>query len=80
MSAIMADVLELATVLSDDERHQVAEALLSGRGPTAAPFDPAWVEEAKRRAARIDAGEGKVSTWEEVRDRARAALRRGDSA
>ena len=80
MSAIMADVLELASILTDGERHMVAEALLVGGERTIAPFDPTWLEEAKRRAARIDSGEGKLSTWEEVRDRARVALRRGDNA
>ena len=80
MSAIMGDVLELASVLTDGERHLLAEALLSGGGPAVTPFDPTWIDEAKRRAARIDSGDGKVSTWEEVRDRARAALRSGDHA
>ena len=80
MSAIMADVLELASILTDEERHGLAEALLSGGGSAATPVDPAWVEEAQRRAARIDRGDGKMSTWEEVRDRARVALRRGDNA
>ncbi len=80
MSAIMSDLLELASVLTDDERHIVAEALITGGGSAVTPFDPAWADEAKRRAARIDSGAGKLSTWEEVRDRARVALRRGDNA
>jgi len=41
---------------------------------TAPPFDAEWLTEAKRRAARIDSGEGKLSTWEEVRERARRCL------
>jgi putative addiction module component (TIGR02574 family) len=70
------DVLRLAMSLPGEDRLRVAEALLSSVAPAGArPFDAEWLAEAKRRAARIDAGEGKLSTWAEVRDRARAALK-----
>jgi predicted RNase H-like HicB family nuclease len=38
---------------------------------TAAPFDAEWLTEVKRRAAQIDSGKSKLSTWEQVRQRAR---------
>ncbi len=38
------------------------------------PFDAEWLAEVKRRAARIDSGEGKLSSWAEVRDRARRSV------
>jgi putative addiction module component (TIGR02574 family) len=69
------EVLEQAMNLPERERLQLAELLLASVGSTEAPpFDAAWIAEAKRRAARIDAGEGKLSAWPEVRDRARRSL------
>jgi len=38
------------------------------------PFDPDWLVEAGKRAARIDSGANKLSSWEEVRARARQSL------
>ncbi|MFO0844842.1 MAG: addiction module protein [Gemmataceae bacterium] len=70
------DVLRLAMSLPGEDRLRVAEELLSSVAPAGPhPFDAEWLAEAKRRAARIDAGEGKLSSWPEVRDRARAALK-----
>jgi putative addiction module component (TIGR02574 family) len=75
MSLKVKDLLEQALELPDEDRLQLAEALLSSVGPPdAPPFDPEWFTEAKRRAARIDAGEGKLSSWSEVRERARRRL------
>jgi putative addiction module component (TIGR02574 family) len=72
MSSRAEELLTQALGLPDGERLQLAEALLSSFGPQdAPPFDAEWLAEAKRRAARIDAGEGRLSTWAEVRDRAR---------
>ncbi|MBY0228083.1 MAG: addiction module protein [Gemmataceae bacterium] len=72
MSAEAEEVLRLAMGLPDEERLSVAEALLTSvEPPGGAPFDAAWIEEAKRRAARIDSGEGGTRTWAEVRDQAR---------
>jgi len=74
MSEGIDDVLRRALGLPTEDRVRVAEALLSSVEPEGAiPFDPEWISEAKRRAARIDAGAGRTSTWAEVRDRARGA-------
>lgn len=69
------EVLEQALALSEDDRLRLAELLVeSVESADALPFDVTWIAEAKRRAARIDAGEGTLSTWTEVRDRARKSL------
>ncbi len=70
-------LLEEAMALPDEDRLQLAEALLASiEPPGTMPFDPEWLVEAKRRARRIDAGEGKLSTWAEVRERARLRIGR----
>jgi putative addiction module component (TIGR02574 family) len=75
MNESMNEVLRLALSLPGEERLRVAEELLASVEPAGAcPFDEEWLTEARRRAAKIDAGEGKLSTWAEVRDRARANL------
>lgn len=75
MSLTVDELLQQAMSLSDEDRLHLAETLLSTISPPGAlPFDAEWLTEAKRRAARIDAGEGKLSSWAEVRERARRAL------
>jgi putative addiction module component (TIGR02574 family) len=75
MGSRAEDVLEQAMALPDDDRLRLAELLLASVEQTEAlPFDRAWMDEAKRRVARIDSGEGKLSTWPEVRDRARSRI------
>ena len=69
MSQTMEKVLELALGLPGEERLHVAEALLASVPPAEQPFDAEWVAEARRRASKIDAGEGRLSTWPEVQDR-----------
>lgn len=69
------ELLEEALALPDEDRIQMAEALLSSvTPPDELPFDPEWLLEAKRRAARIDSGKTKLSSWTEVRDRGRRKL------
>ena len=69
----MDEVLQRAMNLCDDDRLQLAEALWASVGPAGQPpFDAEWIAEAKRRAARIDAGERRSSEWVEVRARARS--------
>lgn len=75
MSQSMEKVLQLALGLPGEERLHVAEALLASVPPAEQPFDAEWVAEARRRAARIDAGEGQLSTWPEVQERARRKLK-----
>lgn len=75
MSLKVEALLEQALELSNEDRIQLAEALLSSVGPAGAlPFDSEWLTEVKRRAARLDSGEGKLSNWEEVRERAHRNL------
>jgi putative addiction module component (TIGR02574 family) len=75
MSLKVNELLEQALELPCEHRLQLAEALLSSMGSSdAPPFDAEWLAEAKRRAARIDSGVGKLSTWAEVRERARRRL------
>jgi putative addiction module component (TIGR02574 family) len=75
MSLKVEELLEQALELPDEDRLQLAEALLCSVGPAGAPpFDPEWLTEAKRRAARLDTREGKLSSWAEVRERARRSL------
>ncbi len=70
MGLKVEELLEQALELPDEDRLQLAEALLSSVGPAGAPpFDSEWLAEVKRRAARIDAGESKLSSWAEVRER-----------
>ena len=72
----MDEVLRLAMKLPDEDRLRLAEALFSSVEPAGQlPFDAEWIAEAKRHAARIDAGEGRTSTWAEVRERARTSLK-----
>ena len=74
--ATVDTLLEQALELPGEDRLQLAEALLSSVGPLdSPPFDPEWLSVAKQRAARIDSGEGKLSRWEEVRERARQTAR-----
>lgn len=77
MNSSVDEVLRLAMRLPDEDRLRVEEELLSTLGPAGSPpFDLEWLDEAKRRAKRIDAGEGQLSSWAEVRDRATAAVGR----
>ena len=75
MGQKVEELLERALELTEEDRLQLAEALLSSLGPPdSPPFDPEWLTEAKRRAARIDAGEGQLSSWQDVREHARRHL------
>ncbi len=75
MSLSVAELLEHAMELPSEDRLQIAEALLSSMEPPGMlPFDPEWLLEAKRRAARIDSGEGKLKSWAEVREQARRSV------
>lgn len=59
MTEQLQEVLQVALRLPNEDRLHLAEALFKSVGPTdEPPFDAEWIAEAKRRAARIDAGEG----------------------
>lgn len=70
-----SELFERALKLPGDERLELAEALLSSVEPAGSlPFDSEWLAEAKRRVARIDAGEGRSKSWEEVQERGRQII------
>ncbi len=72
MSPSTEDVYRAALALPEAERLALAEALLASQGrPGGLPFDPAWLDEARRRSAEIDAGEVVAAPWAEVRERVR---------
>ena len=59
-------LLEAALDLPDAERSELVAILADSlRGPDA-EIEAAWIEEAKRRLARIRSGESKTVPWEEV--------------
>jgi putative addiction module component (TIGR02574 family) len=60
--------------LSEDELLQLIDALLAECDQAAKPFDDAWLAEAQRRSAQIDAGEAVLTPWSEVKRRVRERL------
>ncbi len=60
--------------LSEEERLQLLEALLAECDSAAKPFDDAWVAEAQKRSAQIDAGTVVLTPWTEVKRRVRERL------
>ena len=78
MYAMLADakqVLEAGLELADDERRQVAEALLESLDASQqAELRDAWRDEIVRRVEQVRAGEVDLETWEDVRRLGRDAL------
>ncbi|MBI4556226.1 MAG: addiction module protein [Candidatus Hydrogenedentes bacterium] len=70
MDRIAEAVLKEALGLPEQERAEIAGALLESLEP---PLDPeidwAWRDEVARRVAQFEAGEVKTIPWEQVRDR-----------
>jgi putative addiction module component (TIGR02574 family) len=60
--------------LSEDERLQLIDALLAECDQAAKPFDDAWLAEAQKRSAQIDAGAVVLTPWAEVKRRVRERL------
>ncbi len=74
MPATVDSILDDAKALSTEDREYLVDALIRTLNPVdKPPFDPELLAECRRRSARIDSGEEKTSTWEEVRERARKA-------
>lgn len=58
VTAAAKKILQEALALPEDERRRVAEALLDAMPPqTADDIEMAWLEEARRRADRVERGE-----------------------
>ena len=66
------ELLRTAQSLSETERLQLVEALLTTLNPDqAAPLEDSWLAEIDRRSGEIDAGTSNTVPWTDVRRRAR---------
>jgi putative addiction module component (TIGR02574 family) len=69
-------ILKQALALSDEERAELAGALLESLEPPAdVDVDAAWRQEIVKRIAQIDSGAVETIPWDVVRDRLYARLR-----
>jgi len=77
MKRATAQVLKGAQELPEEERLQLIEKLLQAWAPPDEfpGDDEALMKEIDRRTAEIDAGTAKLHSWDEVKKRARAAVR-----
>lgn len=68
-------VLREALTLPEQERVEIAGALLESLGPEPeADVEAAWRQEVAARVAALDAGEVTTTPWGEIRDRFLARL------
>jgi putative addiction module component (TIGR02574 family) len=68
VASIFENVAEQALSLSASERLRLANELLQSVEPqTSEEAERAWEEEIERRIARIDSGEAKGRSWEEIK-------------
>ncbi|MEO6807553.1 MAG: addiction module protein [Isosphaeraceae bacterium] len=75
MSPATEQLLQAALALPEDERLELAEALLDARSPSSGlPFDPAWLTEIQRRSAEFEAGTVSLTPWSVVKERGRRRL------
>ena len=76
MGTRMDEVLRQALNLPEEERAEIAGALLESIEPPAdVEIEQAWREEVARRIAALDAGQARTVPWEEVREQLYARLR-----
>lgn len=76
MSPIAENLLVSALSLSEADRLDLAEALLSASEPTApSPTGEEWIRAVRQRSADIDRGDVACVSWDEAKRRAR-----GDAA
>ena len=63
------ELLDQALALTEEERAELAGALLESLEPTAdADVEGAWRREVARRVAELDSGVARTVPWEQVRD------------
>jgi putative addiction module component (TIGR02574 family) len=75
MNPATEQLLQAALALPEEERMELAEALLDSQGPSSEPpFDSAWLSEIQRRSAEIGAGTVQLTPWSVVRERVRRRL------
>jgi putative addiction module component (TIGR02574 family) len=76
MSTELEQILRAAMSLSELDRVQLVDALISTLEPEdAAPLDDALLSEIERRSNEGDAGTVVLTTWEEVKAHARSRSR-----
>jgi putative addiction module component (TIGR02574 family) len=80
MSSRAQELLREALALSVEDRADVAAELLASlddaEADNLAEVEAAWAAEIERRARRVLAGESVGTTWDNVRSRAEAELRK----
>lgn len=80
MSSRAQELLREALALSIEDRADVAAELLASlddaEADNLAEVEAAWAAEIERRARRVLAGESVGTTWDDVRSRAQAELRK----
>jgi putative addiction module component (TIGR02574 family) len=70
-----ANLLQDALDLPEDERAEIAGALLESLEPAPeADIEAAWRQEVAARVAALEAGEVETIPWQEIRDRFLARL------
>ncbi len=75
MGPATEQVLQAALALPEEDRLELVEALLDSHAPPdGLPFDPAWLDEVRRRSAEVEAGTVQPAPWPVVRDRVRRRL------
>lgn len=75
MSPSTEQLLQSALALPEVERLELAEALLAACDEgLSRPFNAAWLAEAQRRSAQIDAGTAALTPWSQVKRRVREEL------
>jgi putative addiction module component (TIGR02574 family) len=72
MSLTAEQVLDAALVLPDEDRLELAEALLASLQPSdRSPLDESWREVIRRRSAELQSGQVAGVPWEQVRRQTR---------
>ena len=74
MSHTVAELLDAALGLPEDERAELAELLAASLTTPPNSLHPAWAGELRRRADQIDSGAVRPVLWEEVCRRVQAQL------
>jgi hypothetical protein len=76
MSPAIEDILRAALALTEEERTELIEELLSSQPESGdLPFDPGWLSVIQRRSAKVDEGRVTLTLWAEVRDRVRERVK-----
>lgn len=77
MSQTVADLLNAALALPEEERAELTELLAASLTSPPSSLHPEWFGEVRRRAAEVDSGQVKPVPWDEVRRQAQAQLGAG---